>query len=365
MWVHACSVGEVGSVAALVERLLAHGEAVHLTVITETGYAHAKRLFGEKITVSHLPLDLPGFFARFLQILRPKLLLLVETEFWPGMLRACRRRGVPVVGVNTRISPRAFPKYRRTRWLWRWALAGVACFFAQSEADAERLKALGVDERRIQVVGNLKFAAPAPEVDAAALRARFDPWGTRLVFLAGSTHAGEEAMLARVVGRVRVRHPELLFVVVPRHPERFDEAEAEIAKTGLSVRRWQEQATVDDVAVLVDAMGVLAGLYFACDLAFVGGSLVPIGGHNPLEPARAGRGVLSGPHVENFAEVYAAMQWEGAAIVVPDEKALGDALMRLIEHPEERAAFDARARRFAQRQGAALDRIWETVSRYL
>ena len=357
---HACSVGEVASTKPLVARLLEEGHPVHMTVITDTGFAHAGRLFGETITRSYLPLDLPFVFRRFVRALAPGLALVFETEFWPGMLAACARAGVPVVSVNTRISDRSFPRYRATRWFWRRALVPVQRFLAQSEEDAKRLVAIGADPARVVVAGNLKYAVPAPQVDAKALRARIDPWGARTVLVAASTHAGEEATIARMFHELAALAPELLLVVVPRHPERFDEAEEALLEAGLRVRRWHEAPSAEDQAVLV-----VAGLYFVADLAFVGGSLAPIGGHNPLEPARAGVPVVAGPHVQNFRAIYAELVRAGGAVVAHDEAELRAVLSRWLERPDERAQAGERARAFAEAQAHVLDRVWAEVSRFL
>jgi len=362
VWLHACSVGEVASSRPLIERLLAEGLQVHLTTITATGEAHSRRLFGARITRSFLPLDLPGAFERFVRALAPRACLVMETEFWPGMLRACARHGIPVLSVNTRISDRSYPRYRATRWFWRRALEPVRRFLAQSERDARRLVEIGASPDRVVITGNLKYAVDAPQVDAQALRAKLDPWGARTIWLAGSTHAGEEEALAQAFVQLKPKHRNLLLVVVPRHPERFDEAEEALARFGLRIRRWNDPASPEDDLVLVDAMGVLAGLYFACDLAFVGGSLVPVGGHNPLEAARAGRGVLAGPHLQNFREIYDEMQRKGAAIVVQNASELANAVDRLLRNREERAHLDAAARDIVTQKREIFARIWREVA---
>ncbi|RMH59443.1 MAG: 3-deoxy-D-manno-octulosonic acid transferase [Zetaproteobacteria bacterium] len=358
VWVHACSVGEVGSVAFLVRRLLDEHQRVHLTVVTRTGFAHARRLLGERVSISYLPWDMPGLMRRFVARLRPRMLLLVETEFWPGMLRACARQGVKVVGVNTRISDRSFPRYQATRWFWRRLLAGVHLFLPQGKLDAERLVRIGVDPERIGPAGNLKFAVQPPRVDAQVLRRRLDPSAQRPILLLASTHEDEEARLLRMLPTWLDQCPTLLPVFVPRHPERFARVAELIESHGFRLHRWTEGAVVaaPDV-VLLDAMGVLAGLYTVADLVFIGGSLVDVGGHNPLEAAVCGRGVLTGPYVQNFREIMALLTEHEAAIRCANEDEVAATMSRLLSHPQELACLHAAAAEVMQHRRDAVDRV--------
>jgi len=218
LWLHACSVGEVGSVAPLVEELLRLDFPLHLSVVTKTGFDHATRLFGERVSISYLPWDIPGLMKRFIKRLNPRILLLAETEFWPGMLAACHQRQIPVIGINTRISDRSFPRYRASRFLWRRWLSHVSLFLAQSALDAKRLADMGVDPARIQTVGNLKYAIKPPELDTEALRKRVDSSMSRPILLAASTHAGEEEALLEMWPEWKRLQPDLLLLLVPRHP---------------------------------------------------------------------------------------------------------------------------------------------------
>jgi len=365
VWIHACSVGEVASIAPLAKALLARGAPVHLTVVTRTGHAHARALFGTGVGLSWLPWDIPGLMARFVRHLAPRLFLLAETEFWPGMLAACHKAGVPVVGVNTRISDRSFPRYRATRRLWQHWLQPVSLFLAQSETDAERLRAMGVNTARIQVSGNLKYAVAPPDVDASALRRQLDDTLARPILLAASTHEGEETALLDMWPAWRHIRPDLLLALVPRHPERFDAVARMVETRGLTLARWSAtERPAADVA-LVDAMGVLAGLYTIADLAFIGGSLVNVGGHNPLEAAICGRGVVTGPHVQNFRAVMRDMTRAGAAIVTKDENDLDAAVRRLLTHPEELARLNTHAASFMRDKSAVLARTMEAIEPYL
>ncbi len=362
VWVHACSVGEVGSVASLIHRLLDEGKHVHLTVVTRTGFAHAKRLFGDKITQSWLPWDLPGLMPRFLNHLQPSLLLLCETEFWPGMLKACKRNNVPVVGINTRISDRSFPKYHATRKLWQRWLAPVSLFLAQSEQDASRLHALGIAKDKIKAVGNLKFAIAAPKVNSQQLRRHVDASQKRPILIVASTHDDEEAQIIPLIKTWQQHCPELLTLIVPRHPERFDDVAKLLSQQAVSYSRYEEARTGSESVILVDAMGVLTGLYTIADLAFIGGSLVAIGGHNPLEAAICGRGVITGPHVQNFRAVMQDMQHEGAAIIVENKTELEQAISRLLQKPEELKQLHAQAALFMQHQHQVLDDVWREIT---
>ena len=365
LWVHACSMGEINSIAPLVRRLLANGHAIHLTVVTQTGYNQAQRLFAGLVTLSFLPWDLPGAMRRLVRELKPSLLLLTETEFWPGMLAACRRQAVPVIGINTRISDRSFPRYMATRGLWRRWLAPVRLFLAQSDLDAARLVSLGIPNECIRVVGNLKFAIQPPEADADVLRQHLDPSGRRPILLAASTHDGEEQRLLSLLAGWRMLVPDLLTVIVPRHPERFETVASMIDQSGLRASRWSQPATNSHDVYLVDAMGILSSLYTVADLVIIGGSLVPIGGHNPLEAAICGRGVVTGPHVENFRDVMRQMQSYGAAVIARSDAELDAAVRRFLSHPEELRQLHAKAVAFMTDKGAVLDRVIAALQPYL
>ena len=365
VWIHACSMGEVASVSGLIQRLLDAKKQVHLTVVTRTGYAQARRLFANRITLSWLPWDLPFLMARFVKHLKPSLLLLNETEFWPGMLKACRKQGIPVIGVNTRISDRSFPKYYKTRKLWQRWLAPIHFFLAQSDTDADRLSQIGIPKTQIKTVGNLKFAVQAPDVDADQVRQMIDPSGQRPILIIASTHEDEEAQILSLLPTWQRIQPDLLTLIVPRHPERFHKVADLLKSKGMTFTRYVEERTGHEDVVLIDAMGVLTGLYTIADIVFIGGSLVDIGGHNPLEPAICGRGVVTGKYIQNFKAVFADMQQHGAAIVVQDKKELALAISRLLEKPDELKQLNAQAALFMQQQGQVLDRMWDEIKPYL
>jgi len=331
IWVHACSVGEVGSVAPLITAILDQGHHIHLTVVTATGFAHAQRLLGTRISISYLPWDLPTLFTRFVRKLKPALLLLAETEFWPGMLRACRQQNVEIIGINTRISDRSFPRYHASRVYWQRILGPVSLFLAQSKVDAERLVAMGVESEKVRVAGNLKYAITAPEVNAEKLRQQLDPGGSRPILLVASTHDKEDEKILDMWPAWHTCCPELLTVIVPRHPQRFEAVANKITERGLVLHRWSALAESDAMIepetdiYLADTLGELGLFYRLADIAFVGGSMASHGGHNPLEAAQLDCAVLHGPDMANFATVARQLADASAARMIQDTEDLAAA----------------------------------------
>jgi len=365
IWLHACSVGEVASVVPLFRALTGQGHKVHLTVVTATGFAHAKRVLGKELSVSYLPWDIPGCMARLVNRLKPALLLLAETEFWPGMLMACKKNRIPVVGINTRISDRSFPRYQATSFYWRRCLDPVVMFLAQSQLDAERLIAMGVAAGHVKVVGNLKYAISAPSVEAQSLRLKLDSSGSRPILLVASTHEGEDRAILNMWPAWRAACHNLLTVIVPRHPERFDQVAELIREHGHRLSRWSEQQQHDSDFILVDAMGVLGDLYSVADVVIIAGSLKNIGGHNPLEAAVCGRGVVTGPFVQNFREIMHDMQRQNAVIIASNAQELEAAVTRLLQHPDELKQLHAHATLFMQDKTGVLESTLECISPYL
>jgi len=352
-------------VAPLYHALTRQGYKVHLTVVTATGFAHAKRVLGKELTVSYLPWDIPGCMARLVKRLQPALLLLAETEFWPGMLMACKKNRIPVIGINTRISDRSFPRYQATAFYWRRCLKPVVMFLAQSQLDAERLIAMGVAADRVNVVGNLKYAISAPGVDAQSLRLKLDSSGTRPILLVASTHEGEDRAILNMYPTWHGLCRNLLAVIVPRHPERFDQVAELVRSHGHRLSRWSEQKQYDSDFILVDAMGVLGELYSVADIVIIAGSLKNIGGHNPLEAAVCGRGVVTGPFVQNFREIMNDMQRQNAAIIANDAQELETAVGRLLQHPDELKQLHAHAALFMQDKTGVLESTLDCIAAYL
>ncbi|MFB9145528.1 lipid IV(A) 3-deoxy-D-manno-octulosonic acid transferase [Halomonas alkalicola] len=373
LWLHCASVGEVLAARPLIEALLARypGHRLTLTTMTATGAERALALAASRddgrLVHRFVPLDFPAAAARFVERLRPELALFFETELWPNLLHACRRRGVPVAVINGRLSPRAFRGYRRLRPLMGEALACVDWLAAKSAADGERFRALGMAAKHTAVVGSLKFDIAiddkAFEV-SEGLRTRL---GERPVWVAGSTHEGEEAALLAAHARLCERRPEALLVLVPRHPQRFDEVAMLCEQAGMPLARRSrdEWPTATTAVYLGDTMGELLALYGAGDLAFVGGSLVPIGGHNLLEPAALGVPVLTGPALANFAEVAEVLREAEALVEAADEAALAAALAALFADPTERRRLGEAGRAVVAANRGALARTLEGLARLL
>ena len=361
IWLHAVSVGEVSAAAALVRALHARHPDVPLvlTTATPTGRAQAATLFGADVEVRFLPYDTAGSVRRFLARIRPLAAIIMETELWPNLLHECGRRGVPVVFASARLAAKSVPRYRRFGTLFSAGLRN-AWVAAQSSADADRFIALGADPARTRVVGNLKFDMRPGEAVAESgreLRRRY--LGARPVWTAGSTHEGEEELVlgAHAVLERAVRGA--LLVLVPRHPQRFAGVAALLERRGLVFDRRGRSETVRPEAqvLLLDTMGELTAFYAASDVAFVGGSLVPVGGHNLLEPAALGVPVITGPHTENGPEIARLLIEAGGALEVADGIALAAAAGRLLADPALRERMGESARSFVEAHRGSLARL--------
>jgi 3-deoxy-D-manno-octulosonic-acid transferase len=367
LWVHAVSVGEVQAATALVRALRARYPAVPLvlTTVTPTGAERARAQFGTDVWVRYVPYDLPGSVSRFFDRVQPRMAIILETELWPNLYNECGRRRVPLVLASARISPRSATRYRRLSGLFRETLSHGIVIAAQSEADAERFRSIGANPLRTHVTGNIKFDFSLPDdigAVGAALRARHAP--QRPVWIAGSTHDGEEQVLLDVQAQFAATplaegSAKPLLVLVPRHPQRFDEVAALLERRRLRyVRRSSGQACDAGTEVLlVDTLGELLQFYAAADVAFVAGSLVPIGGHNLLEPAALGVATLSGPHNFNAQEIADMLIETGAVQVVHDADELGAALRLLLADPVERARRGALGREAVDHNRGALGRL--------
>jgi 3-deoxy-D-manno-octulosonic-acid transferase len=372
IWLHAVSVGEVLAVSRLVAELdarLPHYRIL-ISTTTRTGQALARERFGTE-RVFYCPLDLPWAVARYLQALQPAMLVLAETEFWPNLLRGCFRRGIPVAVVNARISDRSWPRYQRLRRLWRPFLSRLAAVLAQSEIDLARLLALGCAPERAAVSGNLKFDVRAGEHGAATRRIR-ELAGDLTLVVAGSTLEGEEAMLlaawpAILASRQGISRPGLALVLAPRHPERFDSVAEIMARSRFPWRRRSalgDSALVSGEIVLLDSIGELASVYSLASVAFVGGSLVPAGGHNPLEPAQFGVPVVMGPHFANFKGIVEALQSKEAMQTTPPED-LAREIVSLLGDRDARLAMGERGRRVFEQQAGATERTVSSLREIL
>jgi 3-deoxy-D-manno-octulosonic-acid transferase len=369
LWVHAVSVGEVQASAALVRALRARYPAIPLvlTTVTPTGAARAKTLFGDSVCLSFLPYDLPGSVRRFFDRVQPRLALILETELWPNLYHECGKRGIPLVLASARVSPRSVARYRLLVGLFREALSHGIVIAAQSDGDAERFLSIGANPQHTHVLGNIKFDLELPaSVAADGRKLRIQYAGSRPVWIAGSTHAGEEDILLDAHVRLTSRLDALL-VVVPRHPNRFDEVAANLRRRGLNfVRRSRDVAAEPATQVLlVDTLGELVTFYAAADVAFVGGSLVPIGGHNLLEPAALGLPILTGPSTVNAEDIARLLVEVGAAYTVHDAAELTEQLARLLRDPQARREAGDRGRSTVEANRGALERLLTLIAPFL
>jgi 3-deoxy-D-manno-octulosonic-acid transferase len=348
IWVHAVSVGEVQVAAILIAGLRerAHGLEITLTCATPTGRARARALL-PGLEVRYAPYDLPGCIRRCLARLRPRLLIMIETELWPNLLDQLSRAGVPIVIASARISARSARIYQRLPGLMRAALTTNVWVAAQTAADFERFAAIGVAPQRLMLAGNIKFdrTLPADIYERGALLRACYAAG-RPVWVAGSTHPAEEPIILQAHRQLLSSEPRALLILAPRHPARFAAAAAAIAAHGFRYLRRSSigsdpkaDAVLDSSheVLLLDSLGELLDFYAAADVAFVGGSLVPIGGHNLLEPAALGLPVLAGPEQFNSPDVAQALAQQGALITVHDARELSAALAGLLGDPDRRA----------------------------
>ncbi len=366
IWIHAVSVGEVLAISRVVEELKQQlpGWRILVSTTTDTGQKLARERFGEN-NVFYLPLDLPWAVRAYLQAFRPKLLVLAESEFWPNLLHEAHKSGAAVAVVNARVSDRSLPGYLRFRELMRRVLKNVDLFLAQSGEDASRLVQIGAPAERVHVSGNLKFEVkpPAKAVIVEPFRAALAREDIGPVVVAGSTLDGEETMLMEMFRMVASRYPGALLVLAPRHPERFTVVASLLASSGL---RWQRRSEWDGARAiaggvfLLDTIGELASLYEFADIAFVGGSLVPRGGHNVLEAAQFGAAILVGPHTENFRDMVEAFR-KADALRVVSIQSLIPTVLRLLENYDERVALGERAAEVVRSQQGATQKTVQAL----
>lgn len=370
VWVHAVSVGEVQAVVPLITRLLdSHPEnRILVTTMTPTGARTVEQRFGASVLHHYLPYDIPSAVRRFIQRLQPAILIVVETEIWPNLFHHCRRQGVPVLLVNARLSKRSAAAYARFPAFIRATLAEVNLIAAQSKADARRLQALGADPARIAVIGNLKFdirAAHSVNEQAQVLRRSLSV--NRPIWIAASTHEGEEKLVLDAFEAVLRRHADCLLLLAPRHPERFERVAELCRRRGFTVARHShgKPVSVDTCLYLIDTLGELPVCYAAADIAFVGGSLVPVGGHNMLEPASLGVPVITGSHYFNFLEITGILRNEGAAWIVENASQLGEQVVALIEDPNLRYKAGECGRAIVARNCGGVDDFMHLLDGYL
>lgn len=370
LWVHAVSVGETLAAAPLVNawRRQHPGEPVFLTTMTPTGSARVQALWGSAVNHCYAPYDLPWAWALFLRRVRPRALVVMETELWPNMLALSRSRGIPVVLANARLSERSARGYARAGWLSRPMLQHISVVAAQDEGTAARFSVLGVPANRLQITGSLKFDFSPPEglqVRADALARDWQLSG-RPVLVAASTHEGEDAPVLAAFARIREQLPSALLILVPRHPERFDSVARQVVESGLSLSRRSVGQSVDasTMVFLGDSMGELLLWFALADVAFVGGSLVPVGGHNMLEPIALDVPTLSGSHVFNFQVIADELVAEGALQLVTAET-LAEAVLQLLQSPGQAQRQVAAGHAVMARNRGALERQLALIARVM
>jgi 3-deoxy-D-manno-octulosonic-acid transferase len=371
IWVHAVSLGEVLAVSGLVEQMRRSfpQHRVLISTTTDTGQELARKRFGAE-NVFYFPMDFAFAVRPYLRVLRPQLVVLAETEFWPNFLRLAHADGARIAVVNARISDRSWPNYRRFRWFLGKMLAHIDLFLAQTEPDCIRLQSIGAEAGRVQVTGNLKFDVSMPPLPpiVESLRRSLAADGAGPVLVCGSTVEGEEPPLLKAFENLRVGLPRAVMILAPRHPERFDQVAILLRQLGISFYRrsqWQEKGeTLAGAVLLVDSIGELAALYALADVAFVGGSLVPRGGHNIIEPAQSGVAIVTGNHTENFRDIVALFQSRDA-LRIAGLAELPLTLMQLLGDEVERRALGRRAKETIQSQMGATLRTLESLTKLM
>ncbi|MEH6562344.1 MAG: lipid IV(A) 3-deoxy-D-manno-octulosonic acid transferase [Marinobacter sp.] len=364
VWVHAVSVGETIAAAPMVRRLLARNPdiTILMTAMTDTGLTQAMKMFGDQVQYAYAPYDTPGSIRRFLNRANPRILVIMETEIWPNMIRQSRSRRVPVFLINARLSERSARGYERVKSLVAPIMRSISWVAAQAEKDAERFRRIGVAASKVSVTGSVKFDVDIPEAVrkiSFQLRASLSD---RPVWIAGSTHEGEEAQILAAHRQILEAHPSALLIIVPRHPERFESVADTIIQQGFSLaRRSRGDGLVGAEVYLGDTMGELMMLYGASDAAFVGGSLIKRGGHNPLEPAGWGIPVISGPNVFNFETIYQRLVDDRGVVIVSGADELFQHLSTLFDDVDERRASGQRALSVVNKNRGALDRVVDGI----
>ena len=366
IWIHAVSVGEVNAATPLVNYLLENypGKAITVTTMTPTGADRVVKTFGGRVEHCYLPFDYPGAMARFLKRIAPCLAMVMETEIWPNLIACCYRREVPMIYLNVRLSRRSHRGYRRVRKLIKPTLEKIDHFAVQARPDARRLLRLGARPAALSVTGSLKFDVELkPSTGEAAQSVRRDLGWERPVWVAGSTHEGEEAQILEAFARIRKEFKSLLLVIVPRHPQRFNAVFRLCARKYNTVLRSQNPGKVsaDTDIYLADTMGELPVLIAAADLAFIGGSLVPVGGHNVLEASAAGIPVVFGQYMFNFAEIADLLLEHAAGIQVMNIDELAEVVERLLADPLLRDQYRNNGTELVKKNRGALQKICALV----
>ncbi len=366
IWVHAVSVGEVLAAVPLIRALARQypDRPLLVTTVTATGAARVRAVFGTSVCHSYIPFETPSAVNRFFASVNPKLALILETEIWPNLYRGCGSRRIPLVLVSARISPKSVIRYRRLLPLFRETLSHGIIIAAQSDADAERFLSLGASPDRTRITGNIKFDIEIPtELAERGRELRAELFDDRPVWIAASTHEGEDRQVLSAQRQLAQRHPDLLLVLVPRHPHRFTAVRHLIENEHFNLVSRTDGRACDAATdvFLVDTMGEVPLFYAASDIAFVGGSLVPVGGHNLLEPAAVSLPIISGPHVFNAQEIADLFLRLGACRIVADADELAGVIHELLTNPERAHQLGSNGREVLRSNRGALQRLLEML----
>lgn len=366
IWIHAVSVGEVLAAVPLIRALARQypDRPLLVTTVTATGAARVRAVFGNSVFHSYIPFEAPAAVNRFFAAVKPGLALILETEIWPNLYRGCGSRQIPLVLVSARISPKSMISYRRLLPLFRETLRHGIIIAAQSDADAQRFLSLGASSDRTRITGNIKFDIEnPPELAERGRKLRAELFDDRPVWIAASTHDGEEQQVLSAHRQLAQRHPDLLLVLVPRHPHRFAAVRDLIENEHFNVVSRTDGRACDATTdvFLVDTMGEVPLFYAASDIAFVGGSLVPVGGHNLLEAAAASLPIISGPHVFNTQEIADLFLRLGACRIVADAEELAGVIHELLTNPERAHQLGSNGREVLRSNRGALQRLLELL----
>ena len=370
IWIHAVSLGEMIIAIPIINALKKRYPHLKflITTMTVTGSGLASKQVNDELSHVYVPYDLPGVVQRFLNRVQPRMLIIMETELWPNLLHYTASRKIPILLANARLSERSARGYRFIPALTRQMLLNINLIAAQTKEDAERFNRLGADSKRVAVVGNVKFDTPVPmELVEQGYALRRSWMGSRPTVIAASTHAGEEEKILKAFSELIKTFPEALLILVPRHPERFEEVALLCKKCGYSVVRRSENqpCNMETQVFLGDSLGELFLYYAASDVAFVGGSLVPIGGHNLLEPAALGLPIISGPHIFNFARISKLLQEADALVWVDDEKSLAKIWSELLSDEFRRTEMGKRGMGVLEGNRGALQRHLDSIAELL
>jgi 3-deoxy-D-manno-octulosonic-acid transferase len=362
IWVHAVSVGEVQAAVPLIRALMRRypNRVMLITTVTPTGAARVRQQFGDTVHHCYIPFETPNAVTSFFDSVQPQIALIMETEIWPNLYHECGRREVPLVLVSARISPKSVNSYRKFLPLFRETLSHGIVIAAQSDMDAERFRSLGAAPERTYVVGNIKFDIELPsDLAQAGADLRRDNFEDRPVWVAASTHDKEEELVLHAHRIVRERFPDALLILIPRHPERFPAVSTLLHRSGFRyIARTDGLPCTSDIEVFFgDTMGEVPLFYAACNVAFVGGTLVPIGGHNLLEPAALGCPVVTGPHLFNTQDIANKFEKLGASINVNNAGQLGEAVADLFDDSQTAADIGHRGKEIVQQNRGTLERL--------